>query len=119
MMSINKGDVHVIVEDHISKHQISLEKNLGLQFNLTNSKIEQVSEKVDKINGRVYKAECNIRELQDLSIKNSTIETYIIESDKRREVLEVKRNRRLLAMVAIMTLLVGFFTLIINYTFFY
>ena len=129
----------MIVEEHLSKYQNSLEKNLGLQFQLTNSKIEQVIDKVDKINGRVLKAETNIRELQDARLnkikecphredivllnkkllENVSIETFVYETDKKRDVSENKRNRVLLAAVAVISLIVGVLTLAVNYMFFY
>lgn len=129
----------MIVEEHLYKHQNSLEKNLGLQFLLINTNIERAIEKIEKINGRVYKCESNIRELQDARLnrekecphrndiallnkkllENVSIESYIFESDRKRIALENKRNRILLGSVAVVSLLVGVLTLIINYMFFY
>ena len=139
MMCINKSDVHMIVEEHLYKHQNSLEKNLGLQFQLINTNIERVIEKVEKINGRVYKCESNIRELQDARLnkekecpfnhdiaalnkrllENVSIESFVHESDKKRDISESKRNRSLLAAVAVISLIVGILTLVVNYMVFY
>ena len=109
----------MIVEEHLYKHQNSLEKNLGLQFQLINTNIERVIEKVEKINGRVYKCESNIRELQDARLKNVSIESFVYESDKKRDISESKRNRSLLAAVAVISLIVGILTLVVNYMVFY
>lgn len=128
-------DVHRIVEEQLGKNQISLEKNLGLQFQITNGKIEQVIEKVDKINGRVGKAEGHIRGLQDVNlnriencpfstdiktirkklIEDSGIETYIRLADEKREKQEVKRNRILMLVLASITLFLGGLTFLFNY----
>lgn len=138
-MCIEKADVYTIVNNQLVRHQDALEKNLNLQFRLVNENIERAIEKVEKINGRVYKCESNIRELQDARLnkekecpfnhdiallnkkllENVSIESYIFESDRKRIALENKRNRILLGTVAVVSLLVGVLTLIINYIFFY
>lgn len=138
-MYVEKMDIFKVVEDRLSNHQTSLEKNLKLQFDLVNTNIAIVIAKVDKINGRVSKSEGNIRELQDARLnrekecphrndiallnkkllENVSIESYIFESDRKRIALENKRNRILLGSVAVVSLLVGVLTLIINYMFFY
>lgn len=135
MMCIDKSDVHMIVEKHLEKYQGALEKYLGLKFDATNDKIQLVIDTVDKINGRVHKAERHVRDLQDLRlhreldcpfrkdieslnkrvIENGSIEAFISESDDRREKLEAKRNRILLGSIAIISMLVTIMTLIINY----
>ncbi len=117
-MDATKTDFHEYIEKRLTKLEGSFEKILSLKLQGTNVKIGNVYREVVKINGRLLKAEVNIRELQDLKLQNKSMQEFIADSDKKRELSENKRNRVLLATVAVVSLLVGVLTLIINYMFF-